>query len=235
MRVGTIIAACGLLAWAATPARAHPGHAAVVVNVGQLRYAGDDVTVSTGDAVGWVWKGPDTNHSVTADDGSFDSDPGKSAAQVSHPSGDGFTFVANTPRVVTYHCKVHPTMHGTVRVVEAPAPPPGSQTGEQPRPDPPRITRVRASMRPGYALLRFRLSAAADLRATVRRLRDRRVVRRVRFSAPAGNRRRLITLFGLRAGRYRITLTGTDPVSGLPARAVSTNVRVGARARGRVR
>jgi len=226
MKVGLIAVACGLLAWAAAPARAHPGHAAVIVDIGQLRYASDDVSVYAGDAVGWVWKGPDTNHSVTADDGSFDSDPGKSAAQVSHPDADGWSVVLNKLGVVTYHCKVHPTMHGTIRVAEAPPPPPGSTPGPQPLPEPPRLTRVRASLRTGYALLRFRLSAPATVRATVRRLRDQRVVRRLRFSARSGNRRRLLTLFGLRRGRYRVTLAPTDPATGLPGKAVWTDVRV---------
>jgi plastocyanin len=51
---------------------------------------------------------PATEHTVTADDGSFDSGP---------LTGDAtFTFTFETPGTYAYHCSIHSSMTGTVTV-----------------------------------------------------------------------------------------------------------------------
>jgi plastocyanin len=66
-----------------------------------------DLTVMVGDTV--VWKNTDiVSHTVTAADGSFDSDeikPGKS-----------WKFVAKKAGTFMYGCSPHPNMHGTLTV-----------------------------------------------------------------------------------------------------------------------
>jgi plastocyanin len=51
----------------------------------------------------------DEPHTVTADDGSFDAGP-------FNPSKPTTLTVPTTPGSYKFHCKVHPTMHGTLVV-----------------------------------------------------------------------------------------------------------------------
>ncbi len=68
------------------------------------------VTIVAGTAV--VWKNQDDDpHTVTADDGSFDS---KGLGQ-----GDTFRYVFVKPGSYPYHCSAHPYMKGVV-IVQAP-------------------------------------------------------------------------------------------------------------------
>jgi plastocyanin len=65
------------------------------------------VTVKVGDTVTWT-NGDSIAHTVTADDGSFDSgniDPGKS-----------FTFTFTKAGTFSYHCNIHPNMTAQVTV-----------------------------------------------------------------------------------------------------------------------
>jgi len=66
-----------------------------------------DLTVNAGDTI--VWKNEDiVSHTVTAADGSFDSDeikPGKS-----------WKFVAKKTGTFEYACSPHPNMHGKLTV-----------------------------------------------------------------------------------------------------------------------
>jgi plastocyanin len=65
------------------------------------------VTIQAGGKVTWKNMGQ-TPHTATADDGSFDTatvDPGKLKAE---------TF--KQPGTITYHCSIHPQMHGTIVV-----------------------------------------------------------------------------------------------------------------------
>src|SRR4051812_11469533 len=108
---GTALAAA--LACAAFPAVAdpHPGHGPPTIYIADLKYQPDSLTVLAGDAVVWVWNGPDTNHSVTADPGqamAFDSDPDNSAPN--HAVGDGFSVTFDKVGTFTYACKVHSFM-----------------------------------------------------------------------------------------------------------------------------
>lgn len=77
------------------------------VSVVNFSYSPTSITVKKGTKVTWT-NNDSTQHTVTADNGSFDSgtlDPGKSFSQ---------TF--NTAGTFAYHCNFHSNMHGTVIV-----------------------------------------------------------------------------------------------------------------------
>jgi plastocyanin len=79
------------------------------VKIVEFVYGPDPVTVQTGGKV--IWQNEDAApHTATADDGSFDTgtiEQGKIKSETFKQAG---TF--------TYFCEIHPTMHGTVEVVE---------------------------------------------------------------------------------------------------------------------
>ncbi|HET9677014.1 MAG TPA: cupredoxin domain-containing protein [Solirubrobacterales bacterium] len=79
------------------------------VQIVEFTYEPDPVVVQAGGKV--TWQNEDTApHTATADDGSFDTgviEKGKLGSA---------TF--KEPGTFTYFCEVHPTMHGTVEVVE---------------------------------------------------------------------------------------------------------------------
>jgi plastocyanin len=79
------------------------------VQIVEFAYEPDPVVVQAGGKV--TWQNEDTApHTATADDGSFDTgtiDKGKLGSATFKEAG---TF--------TYFCEIHPTMHGTVEVVE---------------------------------------------------------------------------------------------------------------------
>jgi len=79
------------------------------VDIVEFTYQPDPVVVQVGGKV--IWQNQDAApHTATADDGSFDTgtiDKGKTGSETFKEAG---TF--------TYFCEIHPTMHGTVEVVE---------------------------------------------------------------------------------------------------------------------
>jgi len=79
------------------------------VEIVEFTYQPDPVVVQAGGKV--TWQNQDTApHTATADDGSFDTgtiEKGKLGSATFKEAG---TF--------TYFCEIHPTMHGTVEVVE---------------------------------------------------------------------------------------------------------------------
>ena len=79
------------------------------VEIVEFTYDPDPVTVQTGGKV--IWLNEDmAPHTATADDGSFDTgtlERGKLKAETFKQAG-----------TYTYFCEIHPTMHGTVEVVE---------------------------------------------------------------------------------------------------------------------
>jgi plastocyanin len=79
------------------------------VEIVEFTYEPDPVVVAAGGKV--IWQNEDTApHTATADDGSFDTgtlEKGKLKSE---------TF--KEPGTFTYFCQIHPTMHGTVEVVE---------------------------------------------------------------------------------------------------------------------
>ncbi|HEX6780675.1 MAG TPA: cupredoxin family copper-binding protein [Solirubrobacterales bacterium] len=79
------------------------------VDIVEFTYQPDPAVVRAGGKV--IWQNQDTApHTATADDGSFDTgtiEKGKIGSETFKEAG---TF--------TYFCAIHPTMHGTVEVVE---------------------------------------------------------------------------------------------------------------------
>lgn len=88
--------------------------AATGLDIAGNAFAPQSVTVHVGDSVTWT-NSDARSHTATADDGSFNTGTihnGETSAAV--------TF--NTAGTVTYHCSIHPDMHGTI-VVAAALPP----------------------------------------------------------------------------------------------------------------
>ena len=77
-----------------------------------ISYSPPSTQIAAGDSVLWTWSGLQLSHSVTADDGSFDSGVGTGAAPAK-TLDQQFT----TPGSFTYYCTVHGhAMTGTVNV-----------------------------------------------------------------------------------------------------------------------
>src|ERR671921_2790080 len=77
------------------------------VNIGDNFFDPPQSAVEPGSTVTWTNKG-DEPHTVTADDGSFDSG-------MLNP-GDSYTVAFDGQGTVTYHCAIHPEMRGSVTV-----------------------------------------------------------------------------------------------------------------------
>jgi plastocyanin len=80
---------------------------AAQVRIANLSFSASELRVRAGARVRWVNR-DQVQHSVTADDGAFDSgliDPGR-----------GFERVFDRPGTYSYHCTPHPFMHGRVIV-----------------------------------------------------------------------------------------------------------------------
>ena len=71
-------------------------------------YDPNSVSVKVGESVQWVWQDPGAQHSVTADDGSFDSGLCNQGAT--------FSFTFSKAGIFKYHCSIHAQMLGTVTV-----------------------------------------------------------------------------------------------------------------------
>src|SRR4051812_11846833 len=85
--------------------------AAVAVSVVDFAFDPGTISVPVGTTVTWTNTGS-RPHTITADDGSFDSgrlDPGEQFSQTFDKSGP-----------FTYHCGFHPDMQGSIVVTEAP-------------------------------------------------------------------------------------------------------------------
>jgi plastocyanin len=79
------------------------------VQIVEFSYEPDPVVIQVGGKV--TWQNEDTApHTATADDGSFDT------GTIEKDKLGSATF--KEPGTFTYHCEIHPTMHGTVEVVE---------------------------------------------------------------------------------------------------------------------
>jgi plastocyanin len=78
------------------------------VTIAGFAFAPATLSLPAGTTVTWTNQDP-TTHTATADDGAaFDCDPVGAGASMS------FTFA--TPGTFAYHCKIHPTMTGTITV-----------------------------------------------------------------------------------------------------------------------
>lgn len=185
------VALCGALA---APASAHPGHAPPTVSISVYAFNPDTLNVVEGDVVQWNWDGPDTGHSVTSDPGSgetFDSG-------VKDAVGSSFTYYFGKAGSYSYHCKVHDSMHGTVVVAAGPA------VDRKP----PRLSRVRARVKNGSAVVRFKISEKASVTALVRRPGSAKVLKRSFRFVGAGAAKTSVKLPG--RGRFKVSLVAED-------------------------
>jgi plastocyanin len=79
------------------------------VEIVDFAYSPQTVTVAAGGKVTWRNEDAD-DHTVTLDDGSFDS------GDIAEGKLKSESF--KSPGTFTYHCEIHPEMTGTVEVVE---------------------------------------------------------------------------------------------------------------------
>jgi plastocyanin len=92
------------------------------VDIAGFAFSPQSVTVAVGDTV--TWSNADAqNHTATANGGSFDT------GTIGGNTSKSVTF--STAGTFAYHCKIHPSMTGTI-VVEAAAGPPPTDTDALP-------------------------------------------------------------------------------------------------------
>ena len=106
--LAVILAACGFLSRTG-PVEARQA-AAFEISVVDFAFEPGTVSVPVGATVTWTNTGS-RPHTVTADDGSFDSgrlDP-----------GEEFSLTFDQPGTFTYHCGFHPEMRGSIVVTES--------------------------------------------------------------------------------------------------------------------
>ena len=95
----------------ATPADTTPAAVTISVqsdptNVG--KYSPTPATAKVGDTVKWTFDDDASQHTVTADDSSFDSS--------TKGKGETFTHKFDKAGTFTYHCSLHANMKGTITV-----------------------------------------------------------------------------------------------------------------------
>lgn len=78
------------------------------VEIADLAFTPDELTVPAGSEVTWVNLDPALPHTATSDDEVFDSGNLTEGGEFSHTFDEAGTF--------TYFCQVHPTMRGTIVV-----------------------------------------------------------------------------------------------------------------------
>jgi len=105
------LAAIALLALALAPARR--AATAASVSIQNFSYIPGTITIAPGETITWTNNEANVPHTVTSDGGAFDS--GRLAP------GATFSFTFTTPGTYTYHCTIHPFMHGTVVVASGAA------------------------------------------------------------------------------------------------------------------
>jgi plastocyanin len=91
----------------AAPSGAPSGATGDAVSIAGFSFKPGAITVAVGTTVTWT-NDDSTGHTVTADDGSFDS---RSLAK-----GATFTQTFTTAGTFAYHCSIHSSMTGTVTV-----------------------------------------------------------------------------------------------------------------------
>ncbi|MCU1452858.1 MAG: Cupredoxin-like protein [Acidimicrobiales bacterium] len=116
LKWSTVVGVVAVAAWAFPLQGA--GGATTTVHIASLAYSPASITVTVGGSVTWVNDDP-IEHSVTANDGSFDSSP--SCPGTCMGPGATFTFTFTRAGTFPYHCRIHGlAMSGTV-TVQAPA------------------------------------------------------------------------------------------------------------------
>jgi plastocyanin len=195
------------------------------VSISVFAFRADALTINPGDTVTWRWRGPDTNHSVTAVAGQrerFDSDPDRTLDAINHEVGAIFQHAFTEAGMFDYFCRVHPRfMRGSVTVRAVPDH------------EAPRIRSLRASLSRhclrrtrhcgnAGARIRFTLSERASVRGQMRRVGAPRAsppAARLRFRGRKGRNEVRLGTRALPPARYRITLRARDAVGNVSERA----------------
>ena len=215
-RLPATLALAAALVAVPAPGLGHPGHGPIEVQVGDDFLRPAETRVATGDTVVWKWLGPSGDHSVAADPGqaeSFDSDPGKEPAAISHPAGFAFTHQFTRAGRFTYRCRVHPAMSGEVTVVALPPRdvkrPAISKLSVRPsRVCPSSSSRCRATR----AYIHLSLSEPATVVGRIDRGTGRgwKLERTFDFDVRKGRARHRLYVRGFEPGPYRIRLVAYD-------------------------
>ena len=77
------------------------------VSIKNFAFNPPSITVAPGTTVPWT-NNDSAPHTVTADDGSFDSE--------TLQPGQSFSHTFQSPGTIAYHCEIHPSMKGSVTV-----------------------------------------------------------------------------------------------------------------------
>ncbi len=103
---------------------------AASVSIGDNFYSPETVTIAVGETVTWTNDGQ-APHTVTADNGSFDSSPNcPDSIETCMQTGDTFSHTFDSAGTFSYFCKVHgQSMSGTVVVQGAGGTPSPTGTG----------------------------------------------------------------------------------------------------------
>lgn len=80
----------------------------VLVEMKDIKFSPEEITVKAGETVRWVNNDP-VGHTVTDDGGTFDSG-------IIDGNGGSFEQTFEEPGTYPYHCSIHPIMKGTVIV-----------------------------------------------------------------------------------------------------------------------
>src|ERR1043165_2523907 len=75
------------------------------VTIDNYKFIPKSIAVKPGDTITWTNKQDDDDHTVTADNGAFDT------GIIKHAGGKA-TLTFNTEGTFAYHCKIHDFMHG---------------------------------------------------------------------------------------------------------------------------
>ena len=78
------------------------------VEIADLAFNPETLTVAVGSTVTWVNADPDVPHTSTSDDDVWNSD--------TLNEGDDFSFTFDEAGTFAYFCEVHPTMRGSIVV-----------------------------------------------------------------------------------------------------------------------
>lgn len=113
LALGTAVILVGLLGTLGPPSEAEPIPSASsrTAEIRDFRYVPRNITVLVGTTVTWTNFDLDA-HTVTADDGTWDSYAGGDPTT----EGESWSYTFNVPGVREYTCFFHPWMHGRVTV-----------------------------------------------------------------------------------------------------------------------
>lgn len=91
---------------AATPTTAPTG-SGNAISIASYAFSPDSLTIKVGTKLTWT-NNDSVTHTVTADQGAFNSGP--------LPSGKSYSFTFTKAGTYTYHCAIHPSMTATIVV-----------------------------------------------------------------------------------------------------------------------